>query len=83
MQLSNEPITCNTNYLDMQTWSRRPAKLKQTIRIVKKGDLIDFEHGMVLGARCVGLSIPETTDLQGFPLTTVSTETGPKRENIQ
>ncbi len=38
----------------------------------KKGDLSDFEHGMVVGARRAGLSISYTADLLGFSLTTIS-----------
>jgi len=38
----------------------------------KKGDLSDFEHGMVVGARRAGLSISETTDLLEFSRTTIS-----------
>ncbi len=37
----------------------------------KKGDLSDFEHGMVVGARRAGLSISKTADL-GFSHTTIS-----------
>ncbi len=37
----------------------------------KKGDLSDFERGMVVGARRAGLSISKTTDL-GFSRTTIS-----------
>ena len=32
----------------------------------KKGDLSDFEHGLVVGDRWAGLSISETADLLGF-----------------
>ncbi len=32
----------------------------------KKGDLSDFERGMVFGARQAGLSITETAYLLGF-----------------
>ncbi len=32
----------------------------------KKGDLRDFEHGMVVGARRAALSISKTADLLGF-----------------
>ena len=52
----------------------------------KKGDLSDFERGMVVGARRAGLSISETADLLGFSCTTISkvyrewSETG---KNIQ
>ncbi len=38
----------------------------------KRGDLSDFEHGMVVGARWVGLSISKTADLLGFSRTTIS-----------
>ena len=38
----------------------------------KKGDLSDFELGMVVGARRAGLSISETADLLGFSHTTIS-----------
>ncbi len=38
----------------------------------KKGDLSDFERGMVVGARPSGLSISKTADLLGFLHTTIS-----------
>jgi len=38
----------------------------------KKGDLSDFERGMVVGARRAGLSISETADLLGLSHTTMS-----------
>ncbi len=38
----------------------------------KKGDLSDFERGMVVGARRFGLSISKTADLLGFSRTTIS-----------
>ncbi len=38
----------------------------------KKGDLSDFERGMVVGARQAGLSISKTADLLGFSRTTMS-----------
>ncbi len=38
----------------------------------KKGDLSDFERGMVVGARRTGLSISKTADLLGFLHTTIS-----------
>ncbi len=38
----------------------------------KKGDLSDFERGMVVGARWAGLSISKTADLLGFSRTTIS-----------
>ncbi len=38
----------------------------------KKGDLSDFECGMVAGARRAGLNISKTADLLGFSRTTIS-----------
>ncbi len=38
----------------------------------KKGDLSDFELGMVVGARRTVLSFPKTADLLGFSHTTIS-----------
>ncbi len=38
----------------------------------KKGDLRDFECGMIVGARWAGLSISKTADLLGFSSTTIS-----------
>ncbi len=38
----------------------------------KKGDLSDFERGMVVGARLAGLSISKTADLLEFSHTTIS-----------
>ncbi len=38
----------------------------------KKGDLSDFERGMVVGARQAGLSILKNADLLGFSCTTVT-----------
>ncbi len=39
----------------------------------KKGDLSDFESGMVVGAILHGLIISKTADLMGFSRTTIST----------
>ncbi len=38
----------------------------------KKGDLSDFERGMVVGARRDGLIISKTADQLGFSRTTIS-----------
>ncbi|KAM6923435.1 uncharacterized protein FYW49_005866, partial [Xenentodon cancila] len=38
----------------------------------KKGDLSDFERGMIVGARRIGLSVSETAKLLGFSRTTIS-----------
>ncbi len=46
-------------------------KFKPSIRTGKKGDLSDFERGMVVGARRAGLSISKTADLLGFSPTTI------------
>ncbi len=37
----------------------------------KKGDLSDFEHGMVVGARRARMSISKTADLLGVSHTTI------------
>lgn len=43
-------------YLGMvKTWSRQPANVR--IRIKKKGDLRDFENGVIVGASAVCLRI--------------------------
>uniref|UniRef100_A0A9J8DEC8 Uncharacterized protein n=1 Tax=Cyprinus carpio carpio TaxID=630221 RepID=A0A9J8DEC8_CYPCA len=47
-------------------------KFKLSIRMGKRGDLSDFERGMVVGARWAGLSISKTADLLGFSHTTIS-----------
>jgi len=38
----------------------------------KKGDLSNFEHGMVVGGRRAGLSISQSAPLLGFTGTTIS-----------
>ncbi len=38
----------------------------------KKGDVSDFERGMVVGVRRADLSISKTADLLGFSRTTLS-----------
>ncbi len=57
-------------------WWRRlgeeSIREEKSIRMGKKGDLSDFEHGMVVGARQAGLSISKTADLLGFSCTTIS-----------
>ncbi len=47
----------------------------------KKGDLSDFERGMVVGARRAGLSISRSADLLGFSHVTISRvyREGPKK----
>jgi len=50
----------------------------------RKGDLSNFERGMVVGARRAGLSISQSAQLLGFPRTTWDflgfTKNGVKRE---
>ncbi len=51
----------------------------------KKGDLSDFEHRMVVGARRASLSISKTADLLGFSRTVISRvyrEWSEKRKNL-
>ncbi len=50
-------------------------KFKPSIRMRKKGDLSDFEHGMVVGAKWPGMSISKTADLLGLS----RMENGPKK----
>ncbi len=59
-------------------------KFKPSIRKGKKGDLSDFERGMVVGARRTGLIILKSADLLGFSHTTISrfTENDPKKTTI-
>ncbi len=47
-------------------------KFKPSIRMGKKGDLSDFERGMVVGPRRADLSISKTADLLGYLLATIS-----------
>ncbi len=47
-------------------------KFIPSIRTGKKGDLRDFERGMIVGARRARLSISKTADLLGFSHTTIS-----------
>ncbi len=47
-------------------------KFKPSIRTGKKGDLSDFERGMIVGAGRTGLSISNTDDILGFSHTTIS-----------
>ncbi len=64
-QIANQPITWSHGEDDF-------LKFKPSIRTGKKGDLSDFERGMVIGARRAGLSISKTADLLGFSCTTIS-----------
>ena len=45
---------------------------RSNVRMGKKCDLSDFDHGMIICARQGGLSISETADLQGFSRKTVT-----------
>ncbi len=54
----------------MTCWS--PNRVSKWGRNGKKGDLSDFDRGMVVGARLAGLSISKSADLQGFSRTTIS-----------
>ncbi len=70
----NQPITWQQlnafRHLDVVKTTCLSSNL--SIRMGKKGDLSDFERGMVVGARRAGLSISKTADLLGFSCTTIS-----------
>ncbi len=73
-QIANQPITWQQlnafRHLDVvktTCWSSNRAS-----EWGRKGDLSDFERGMVVGARRAGLSISKTADLLGFSHTTIS-----------
>ncbi len=71
-QIANQPITWQQ--LNVSRCGEDDLlKFKPSIRMVKKGDLSDFERGMVVGARRAGPSISKTADLLGFSHTTIST----------
>ncbi len=53
-------------HLDVKT------TFKPSIRTGKKGDLSDFERGMVVGVRRAGLSISKIADLLGFSRISIS-----------
>ncbi len=65
-------------------WLRILAEVQTEHQNGEKGDLSDFERGMVVGAIRAGLSISKTADLLGFPCTTILgfTENGPKKKKI-
>ena len=71
IHVSNQPITWQQldafRHVDMVDL----LKFKPSIRMGKKGDLSDFEHGMVVGAKRAGPSISETADILGFSHTTI------------
>jgi len=56
-------------HLGVWSWSRQSP---EHVRMGKKGDLNNFEHGMVVGARRVALSISQSAQLLGFSSTTIS-----------
>ena len=47
----------------MQTWSKGSAVFQTSVTIGEKCDLLDFDHGVIIGARQGGLNISETADL--------------------
>ncbi len=64
-QIANQPITWQQ--LDaFRCGEEGLLKFKPSIRMGKKGDLSDFERGMVVGARWAGMSISKTANLLGF-----------------
>jgi len=68
MQLSSQPIT---KQLLQCIYGCGPGQdnllnSKLNVRMGKKGDSSNFEHGMVVGARRAGLSISQSAQLLGF-----------------
>jgi len=59
-------------HLGVWSWSRQSPELKLNVRMGKKGDLSNFERGMVFGARRASLSISQSAQLLGFSHTTIS-----------
>ncbi len=72
-QIANQLITWQKlNAFKHRCGEDDMQKFKPSIRIGKKGDLSDFERGMVVGARRAGLSFSKTADLLGTSRTTIS-----------
>lgn len=69
------PIICQQTNVQNDTDTDHEFHLMLTsyTRMGKKGDLSDFEHDMVVGARWAGMSISETADLLGFSCTAIRT----------
>jgi len=64
-------------HLGVWSWTRL-LNSKLNIRMGKRGDLSNFERGMVVGGRQAGLSISQSAQLLGFSHTTISwVENGP------
>lgn len=63
MQLFVQSHDNNAVYLGLKHGQEKLLKLKLSVR-KKKGDLGDFEHGMDVAARQIGLE--ETADVLGF-----------------
>jgi len=59
-------------HLEVWSWSRQSPELQTEFRMGKKGDLSNFERGMVVGDRLAGLSISQSAQLLGFSCTTIS-----------
>lgn len=74
MHISNQLITWQQlnpfRHVDMV--KDNLLKFKPSIRMGKKCDLSDFEHGIAVGARLAGLSISEAADRLSYSHTTIS-----------
>uniref|UniRef100_A0AAY5L5A9 Transposase Tc1-like domain-containing protein n=1 Tax=Esox lucius TaxID=8010 RepID=A0AAY5L5A9_ESOLU len=59
-----------SKHLGVWSWSRQFPEFQTEMG--KKGDLSNFERGMVVGARRAGLSISQSAQLLGFSRSTIS-----------
>uniref|UniRef100_A0A9J8DBA5 Transposase Tc1-like domain-containing protein n=1 Tax=Cyprinus carpio carpio TaxID=630221 RepID=A0A9J8DBA5_CYPCA len=59
-------------HLGVWSWSRQSPELQTECQNGKKGDLSNFERGMVVGARQAGLSISQSAELLELSRTSIS-----------
>jgi len=85
MQISNQPITWQLLECIKECGPGQDYLLnsKLNVRMGKKGDLSNFESGMVVGARRAGLSISQPAQLLGFTHATLTEITTHYNRGIQ